>query len=79
MKLLLLTERLLTRDLAIRYIKAKNMILDYLSSNEFITNAKIQELCGFTKQQARSTIDKMRQEELLEKIGERKGTKYIKS
>ena len=68
-----------TRDKTIRYIKAKNMILDYLDSNEVITNIVIQELCGFTKQQARATIDKMRQEGLLKKIGERKGAKYIRS
>ena len=37
------------------------MIIDYLEmeSNDKITSAKIQEMCGFTKQQARSTIDKI--------------------
>ena len=45
-----------TRDKTIQYIKAKNMILEYLQSNKSnsrITSAKIQEMCGFTKQQAR--------------------------
>ena len=60
-----------TRDKTIQYIKAKNMILEYLqsnksnSSNSRITSAKIQEMCGFTKQQARGVIDKMRGEGLL--------------
>ena len=55
-----------TRDKTIQYIKAKNMILEYLQSNKSnsrITSAKIQEMCGFTKQQARGVIDKMRGEE----------------
>ena len=44
------------------------MILEYLQSNKSnsrITSAKIQEMCGFTKQQARGVIDKMRGEALL--------------
>lgn len=41
------------------------MILEYLQSNEKITSVKIQEMCGFTKQQARSVTDKMRKEELI--------------
>lgn len=52
-----------TRDKTIQYIKAKNMILEYLQSNKSnsrITSAKIQEMCGFTKQQARGVIDKER-------------------
>lgn len=67
-----------TQDKVVRYIKAKDMILEYLEHNDAITNSTIQELCGFTKQQARSTIDKMRKEELLEKIGTSKSAKYIK-
>ena len=57
-----------TRDKTIQYIKAKNMIIDYLETenNDRITSAKIQEMCGFTKQQARSTIDKMRSEGILD-------------
>lgn len=54
------------RDKTVQYIKAKNMILEYLQTNAQITSAKIQEMCGFTKQQARSVIDKMRSEELID-------------
>ena len=46
--------------------KATNMILEYLQTNDQITSAKIQEMCGFTKQQARSVIDKMRNEKLID-------------
>ena len=67
-----------TRDKTIQYIKAKNMILEYLQSNDKITSAKIQEMCGFTKQQARTVIDKMRNEELLDICRRGKKSYYVK-
>lgn len=69
-----------TRDKTIQYIKAKNMIIDYLEmeSNDKITSAKIQEMCGFTKQQARSTIDKMRKEGILDICKHGKYSYYVK-
>ncbi len=69
-----------TRDKTIQYIKAKNMIIDYLEmeSNDKITSAKIQEMCGFTKQQARSTIDKMRKEGILDISKHGKYSYYVK-
>jgi ATP-dependent DNA helicase RecG len=66
-----------TQDRVVRYIKAKDRILEYLEKNEFITSEKIQELCGFTKQQARATTDKMRSEELITLEGRGRGAKYI--
>ena len=64
----------------IQYIKAKNMIIDYLETenNDRITSAKIQEMCGFTKQQARSTIDKMRSEGILDICKHGKNSYYVK-
>ena len=69
-----------TRDKTIQYIKAKNMIIDYLETenNDRITSAKIQEMCGFTKQQARSTIDKMRSEGILDICKHGKNSYYVK-
>lgn len=67
-----------TRDKVVQYIKAKQMILEYLDKNETITNSAIQVLCGFTKQQARGTIDKMRQENILKLIGSGKLSRYIR-
>lgn len=67
-----------TRDKVVQYFKAKQMILEYLEKNDSITNAAIQELCGFTKQQARGTIDKMRQENILEMIGSGRAAHYIR-
>lgn len=67
-----------TRDKTIQYIKAKNMILEYLQKNEKITSAEIQEMCGFTKQQARSVTDKMRDEDLLDICKHGNKSYYVK-
>lgn len=66
-----------TRDRVIRYIKAKEMIVEYIHTNGSITNSKIQELCGFSKQQARSTIDKLKAESIIEMNGTGRKTYYI--
>ena len=68
-----------TRDKTIQYIKAKNMILEYLQSNDKITSAKIQEMCGFTKQQARAVIDKMRNEALIILVGKGPAAGYVRN
>lgn len=65
-----------TRDKIVQYIRAKNMILEYLEINGTIKNSKIRELCGFTKQQARSTIDKMIEEKLIDRVGAGSATEY---
>lgn len=67
-----------TQDTVIRYVKAKNLIEEYLKSAEFITNEKIRELCGFTRQQARVTLDKMQAEGLLYLEGKGRAAKYYK-
>lgn len=66
-----------TRDKTVQYIKAKNMILEYLQTNDQITSAEIQEMCGFTKQQARSVIDKMRSEKLISLNGKGPAARYV--
>lgn len=68
-----------TRDKTIQYIKAKNMILEYLQSNDSITSTMIQEMCGFTKQQARIVIDKMREEQLIMLLGKGPAARYIRN
>lgn len=67
-----------TRDKTIQYIKAKNMILEYLQSNASITSSMIQEMCGFTKQQARIVVDKMREEQLIILLGKGPAARYIR-
>lgn len=67
-----------TQDTLLRYVKAKGRILEYLQTADSITNEKIRELCGFTRQQARVTLDKMQYEGLLELEGKGRGAKYHK-
>lgn len=66
-----------TRDKMVQYIKTKNMILEQLQTNDQITSAKIQEMCGFIKPQARSVIDKMSSEELIDLMGKGPATRYV--
>lgn len=67
-----------TQDKVVQYVKAKTMILDYLEREDSITNEKVRELCGFTKQQARSVIDKMRADNILKLVGKGTASKYTK-
>lgn len=64
------------QDTVIRYVKAKSLIEEYLQSAEFITNEKIRELCGFTRQQARDTLDKMQSEGILRLEGKGRAARY---
>ena len=66
-----------TRDKMVQYIKTKNMILEQLQTNDQITSAKIQEMRGFIKQQARSVIDKMSSEKLIDLMGKGPATRYF--
>ena len=65
-----------TKDRLIQHIRAKALIMDYLENNEFITNQLIRELCGYTKQQARAVIEKLKAENEIEMVGRSTGTKY---
>lgn len=46
-----------TRDKKIQYIRAKEMITEYVKMHSSITKATVQELCGFSDQQARRTLE----------------------
>ena len=65
-----------TRDRVVQYIKAKDMITEYLERNNAINNGTVRELCGFTKQQARTTLSKMIDEDIILKVGNGRATKY---
>ena len=66
-----------TQDKVVQYIKARDRILDYLGENDYITNIVIQELCNYTKQQSRTTINKMLKEGYLKIKGKGRATRYI--
>ena len=64
------------RDKTVQYIKAKDMIVEYIKKHGFINRMTVQELCGFSNQQARRTIEKMRKENIIVMSS---GGKYAKS
>lgn len=65
------------RNPSIQYLKARQMILTFLGKNPFITNEQTRELCGFTRTQARTTLQKMCKEGTIVLTGARRSSKYI--
>lgn len=66
-----------TKDKAIQYIKAKEMILEYIRDRGFINNELVRELCGFSQKQARIILQRMRKENLIELSEKGRYAKYI--
>ncbi|MCD7950617.1 MAG: hypothetical protein LUG12_10225 [Erysipelotrichaceae bacterium] len=58
------------QDKSVTYLKAKDLILEYLSTHESINNETIRRLCRCTGKQASYYTKKLRDEEILEMIGE---------
>ena len=58
-------------------IKAKDMITEYIKLQGYINRSTVQELCGFTDQQARRTIEKMKEENIIEMSNGGRYAKYI--
>lgn len=50
------------RDKVVSYIRAKEMIKEYLLKTGRINIATVEELCGFSEKQARAALQKMRDE-----------------
>lgn len=66
-----------TKDKAIQYIKAREMILEYIRDSGFINNELVRELCGFSQKQARIILQRMRKENLIELSEKGRYAKYI--
>ncbi|RGI77079.1 hypothetical protein DXD83_06940 [Ruminococcus bromii] len=66
-----------TKDKAIQYIKAREMILEYIRDRGFINNELVRELCGFSQKQARIILQRMRKENLIELFEKGRYAKYI--
>lgn len=66
-----------TKDKAIQYIKAREMILEYIRDRGFINNELVRELCGFSQKQARIILQRMRRENLIELSEKGRYAKYI--
>lgn len=65
------------QDKVLQYVKAKGLILEYIQRTGEITNAQVQDLCGYTRQQVRMTLDKMRKESLIVLQGKGRYAKYV--
>lgn len=66
-----------TKDKAIQYIKAREMILEYIRDRGFINNELVRELCCFSQKQARIILQRMRKENLIELSEKGRYAKYI--
>lgn len=65
-----------TRDKTIQYIRAKEMIIEYIKKNGSANRATVQELCGFSEQQARRTLEKMQKEYIIKLANGGRYAKY---
>lgn len=65
------------QDKSVTYLKAKDLILEYLSTHESINNETIRRLCRCTDKQAGYYTRKMTHDNILEQVGKNKGAKYI--
>lgn len=65
------------KDKEIEYIRAKDMIIQYLKKNNSINNTKARELCGCSERKAKYYLDKMMEEALLEPKGEKRYRVYL--
>jgi ATP-dependent DNA helicase RecG len=65
------------QDKIIQYVKAKEMICDYISRSKSITNKKVQELCGYSRNRAHYTLKKLCDESVLKLVGKGSGAKYV--
>lgn len=65
------------QDKTVTYIVAKSRILEYLKQKDSINSGKVQELCGYNKDQAFYILTKLCKEDVLYKTGTGRGTKYF--
>lgn len=65
------------KDKEIEYIRARDMIVQYLKKNNTINNAKVRDLCGCSDRKAKYYLDKMVEESLLEASGRNRYRVYL--
>ena len=54
----------------------ENKVIEYLQSNQAITNRAVQELCGIKDTASKNLLRKMVEKELLDAVGEKKAREY---
>lgn len=65
------------KDKEVEYIRAKDMIIQYLLKNDSINNTKVRELCGCDDRKAKYYLDKMVEESIIEPKGEKRWRVYV--
>lgn len=65
-----------TRDKTIQYIRAKEMIIEYIKKHGSVNKSTVQEMCGFSEQQARRTLEKMQKEYIIKLVNGGRYAKY---
>ena len=64
------------QDKTITHIRAKDRVIEYLEAGKYINRSKVQELCGYSKDQASYLLRKMYNDGTLERTGKGRGIKY---
>lgn len=65
------------KDKQVEYIRAKDMIVQYLNKNNSINNSKVRELCVCDARKAKYYLDKMIEEGLLKPKGKNRYRVYL--
>lgn len=65
------------KDKDIEYIRAKDMIIQYLNKNDSINNFKVRELCMCDTRKAKYYLDKMIEESILQPKGQNRYRVYL--
>lgn len=65
------------KDKEVEYIRARDMIIQYLLKNDSINNTKVRELCGCDDRKAKYYLDKMVEESIIESKGEKRWRVYV--
>lgn len=66
-----------TRDKTVQYIRAKEMIVEYVKKHGYIDKSTVQLLCGFTEKQTRRTLEKMQREGIIKLANGGRYAKYV--
>ena len=66
-----------TRDKTVQYIRAKEMIVEYVKKHGYIDKSTVQLLCGFTEKQTRRTLEKMQSEGIIKLANGGRYAKYV--
>lgn len=64
------------QDKTVQQLKGKRYVIDYCREKGTINRSKVEELCGYSKDQATYLLKKMCNDGELERMGRGRGTKY---